>query len=176
MEFYFVKRDVIIMLHKQFSFDLTKISQQNLDTPKHEIPDGKNIGDQCLFNVEDPLKDRWTYGKIVWHDFNLLKYNEANNTDCVTNEFKSKYYLFTPFKGRHDELSTVFRSLSDFVNDYQISVKGGLIILPDDKMDSDEELFQLDIFLPVTSQIPKKLLQEYLPRRIRRKNYNFYTY
>lgn len=176
MDFYFVKREVITVLHKQYSFDLTKLPSQNLDTLRDEIPDGAIIGDQCVFNIGNALTDHWTYGKVVWNDFNLIKYNKMNNTQFITNEFKSKYYLFTPFNGKLDEVSEVYRSLFDFANNYQISFEGGLVILPDEVIDSDEELFQLDIFLPVTSQIPKKLLQEYLPHRIRRKNYNFYTY
>lgn len=175
MDFYFVKRDVIIILHKQDTFDLAKLSEGGFEVQKNEIPEAMLIGDQCLFNEGDPFINKWTYGKVVWNDFDLKQYNERNNTQCITNEFKSKYYLFTPFKGKYDELTNAFHSLFDFADDYQISVKGLLIILPDEKIGEDEE-FQLDIFVPVTSQIPKKLLQEYLPHRIRRKNYNFYTY
>lgn len=178
MDFYFVKREVISLIHEDRPFDITNLSYENLIILKSKIPEGNYVGDQCLFNLESTDKEIWTHSKVVWQDFDLDKYNEINNSKFLTHDFGSKYYLFTPFEGIRKDLEITFQSMSKFADDNQIELRGGLIIIPQEesKNEKEKELLELDIFIPVIGKIPKTLLKKYQPYRIRRRRYNFFTY
>ncbi|MHA2029485.1 MAG: hypothetical protein ACW99A_01405 [Candidatus Kariarchaeaceae archaeon] len=176
MDIYFVKRETITILQTH-DIEADEVDVSLLKLLDQEIPEDKYIGDICKFRLNNNQGGPWYFGKIVWHDFNLTKFNLHRNIKLKLNQFKSKYYIFTPFEDEPDQINNAINSLNKFARTNSIDTEGCLVIysIASDQLDSESQIV-IDLFIPINGNIPPKLLKQHQPQQIRRRKYNFYTY
>lgn len=176
MEIYFVKQGSISILLGNESMDKHNIFSLSNDDIHPSFPNDPNIGDICLYTNVFSTNRNWHLGKIAWQDFDFEKINEDQYKHLSELILATSHYLFSSYKGEYGKITDAYEYMFNFCNQNELQITSILEIYPGLIPKSNEDEIVVDIYLAIENDIPKPLLEQYQPFKIRRRKYNFFTY
>ncbi len=176
MEIYFINQGSIPILLNNESMNKHNLFDLTNDDIHSSFPVDPNIGDTCLYtNVYSPDMN-WYLGKIAWQDFDFEKINRNTYGHLSEVILAKSHYLFTSYKSKYGKITEAYEYMFEFCNRNELQITTILEIYPTAIPKSNDDEIVVDIYLAIENDIPKPLLKQYQPFKIRRRKYNFFTY
>ncbi|OLS27254.1 MAG: hypothetical protein HeimC2_12460 [Candidatus Heimdallarchaeota archaeon LC_2] len=176
MEIFFINRNNMSILLNSKGMEKQEIFNLSQDDIHSLFPDDPNVGDLCIITTDFQSSKKWFLGKNVWQDFDYNKINKAQYSHLSEYKLTNSHYLFTYNNTKYEKLSETYEYLFDFCNQHNLQINAILEIFPTETPRSNDAEIVVDIYFAIQNEIPKQLLEQYLPFKIHRRKYNFFTY